>query len=293
MSSLYRIAILVGSLGDARALLERLGAIDEPAPLASTHFECPGSSDWRVDVYVADQLDALAIIAALDLTPGPRIWLEAVPDENWVTVSQAALPPVRAGDFIIHGSHDRAAVGHALRAIEIDAGEAFGTAHHSTTEGCLIAIAAIARLRSPPRRILDLGCGSGVLAIAAAKALPEARITASDIDPTAVDVARGNARLNGVGQRLQIVEATGLAHPALRAKRFDLVIANILAGPLIQLAPQLARAVEPGGRVILSGLLAEQAREVLGNYAMAGFGLTRKLLLSGWATLVLTRRHSP
>jgi ribosomal protein L11 methyltransferase len=213
--------------------------------------------------------------------------IEDVPEENWVAVSQAALPPVDVGGFLVHGAHDRARVGRRWRAIEIDAGEAFGTAHHATTQGCLSALDRLAR-RHPFRCILDLGCGSGLLAIAAARLWPRASVAASDIDPIAIEVARANAALNGAGPRIRFVAAPGLAHPRLRdLEPFDLVVANILAGPLIRLAPQLGKAVRPGAIVVLSGILGEQVREVVAIYAMSGFRLLRKEVDHNWATLTL------
>lgn len=285
--SLYRVSVELAGLGEARTLTERMADLIDPAPLASTLFEIPGTPRWRVDAYVEGEPDSEGLITLLGLTAGANLEIEAVPNENWVAISQAALPPVQAGQFVVHGSHDRDRVGLRLTAIQIDAGEAFGTAHHSTTEGCLIALDALARRRSF-NNVLDLGSGSGVLAIAAARLLPRARIVASDIDPIAVGVARGNVRSNRAGSRIETIAAVGLAHPKLRqARRFDLVIANILAGPLLRLAPALRQVIKPGGSLVLSGILVEQAAEVLAVYAMAGFGLRRRVVLSGWSTLVL------
>jgi ribosomal protein L11 methyltransferase len=215
--------------------------------------------------------------------------LEPVPDENWVAISQAALPPVPAGRFIVHGSHDRARIGRRLHAIEIDAGEAFGTAHHATTLGCLMAIDRMAS-RHSPARILDLGCGSGVLAIAAARVWPRARVTASDIDAVAIEVARANIVHNRLAHRIATVTATGFGHPALRsAAPFDLVLANILAGPLMLLAPAMRRAVAPGSVIALSGILSEQADAVRAYYGANGFRLEGRHLLNGWSILTLRR----
>ncbi len=288
---LHRVSIELDGLGAARSLTERMAELLDPAPLASAYFEVPGTPRWRVDAYVEGEPGTKFLIELLGLSESEKLSIEAVPDENWVAVSQAALPPVQAGRFVVHGSHDRSRVGRRLNAIEIDAGEAFGTAHHSTTEGCLIALDGLAHGRAYAR-VLDLGCGSGVLAIAAAKLWPLARLAASDIDPIAVGVARGNISSNRAASRIAVFAAVGLAHPELRgAGRFDLVIANILAGPLITLAPHLGRAVAPRGTAILSGLLAEQAREVLAAYMASGFVLKRRIMLSGWATLVIERRR--
>ncbi len=212
-----------------------------------------------------------------------------VPDTDWVTETQRALPPVRAGRFIIHGSHDR---GRAISqwAIEIDAGRAFGTAHHGTTKGCLLAIGGLPAAMNP-RSVLDLGAGSGVLAIAAAKAFRHgARTVAADIDRVAIAVAAGNCRKNGVADSIRLYVGDGLK-PALAYERrpFDIVMANILAKPLLKLAPRLRELTACGGVLILSGLLTSQAREILARYRATGFCLLQRRDLEGWATLTLKR----
>ncbi len=263
-----------------------------PAPLAVTLFEDRAPAQ-RVEAYfdAPPAIDALA--AAIDAIGKPGIGAPEqvdVPDENWVTVSQAALPPVTAGRFTIHGSHDKEKVGHGPGVIEIDAGEAFGTAHHATTLGCLLAIDRLAR-RHSFKTVLDLGCGSGVLAIAAARVLPRAEIVASDIDAIATGVAATNARINRVARRIRFVTATGFDHADLRAEgRFDLIIANILARPLIALAPKLRQALSLDGRAVLSGLLATQAAEVFAAYRACGFIMEKREDLAGWAILTLRLR---
>lgn len=284
-----KLSAELSGLSEARAFADRLGEL-EPAPSASTLFEVPGTHGWRVEAYF--EFEPMLEDLRTQLGPGApaELRLDAVPDENWVAISQAALPPVEAGRYIVHGSHDRARVGRRLGAIEIDAGEAFGTAHHATTLGCLMALDRLTRRRAFGS-VLDLGSGSGVLAIAAAIALPGARIVASDIDPVAVEVAVGNFGRNRVAGRIRAVAATGLAHPRLRgARRYDLIVANILAGPLILLAQAIAGAVIPRGVVVLSGILGEQANEVTAAYVAAGFRVARRQTLNGWATLVLERR---
>ena len=289
--SLVRITVDLPDSITARAAAERIELAAADSAQAVTLFEIPGTPAWRVEAYFGEEPDLAALKAALapDIVP-LDFALEPVPDENWVAISQAALPPVTAGRFVVHGSHDREKVGGRTTAIEIDAGEAFGTAHHATTQGCLISIDALART-TRPRTVLDLGCGSGVLAIAAARAIPRARIIASDIDDAATAVARANAINNRVASRIRIVTARGLDSPALRqAQPFDLVLANILAAPLIQLAPAIARAMAPNGRAVLSGILTEQSRQVEAAYRAAGFHLRRKIILAGWSTLILGRR---
>ena len=220
----------------------------------------------------------------------PPFVVEDVPDLNWVAISQAALPPVAAGRFVVHGSHDRGRVARGPTTILIDAGEAFGTAHHATTLGCLLAIDRLTRLEAFDT-VLDLGCGSGVLAIAVAKALPGADIIATDMDVQSVKVAAENMRVNGVANRIATAVATGVAHPWLRqSPPFGLVVANILAGPLIRLAPALARTVARSGTLLLSGILIPQAPQVIAAYRASGFQLERHDRIVGWSTLTLRRR---
>lgn len=283
----WKLSIETAGLAEARGVGERL-LLAVPEPSAVTEFENVATGGWRVEAYFADE-PASAELAPLVGVDSAGITVERVPDENWVIVSQAALPPVTAGRFVVHGSHDRERVGLRPGAIEIDAGEAFGTAHHATTLGCLLALDRLTR-RGRFRRALDLGCGSGVLAIATARALPAARIIASDIDREAVRVARANVARNRVGRRVEVIAARGLAHPRLRAAApFDLVLANILAGPLVLLAPSMATAVWRGGTAVLSGILAEQSAEVEAAWRAAGFLLAERRVLNGWSTLVLTQ----
>lgn len=268
----------------------------EPPPAAVTLFERPAKGgaplSWRLEAYFEEPRDAAELgttLAALLGRPIPTLRSESVPDLNWVALSQAALPPVRAGRFTVHGSHDRDRVPRGPHSILIDAGEAFGTAHHATTHGCLAAIDRLTRRRIF-RSVLDLGCGSGVLAIAAARALPSARILASDLDPQSVIVARANMAANGAGRRVTALCVTGLSSPALRRPAlFDLLIANILAGPLIHMAGALTRAVAPGSVLVLSGILVEQSAGVIAAYLAHGCRVVRHERLSGWSTLVLER----
>lgn len=284
----------------AHTIAAVLQDLTDPPPDALTLFEA--GDQWRIDAYYQEQPDGAALAWQIEeLWPAgsnhgriPDFIVSSVPDTNWVAVSQAALPPVAAGRFVVHGSHDRSNVPQGPNAILIDAGEAFGTAHHQTTAGCLMAIDRLTReARWRParyRRVLDLGCGSGVLAIAVARALPGARILASDMDRTSVEVARANARANGVGGRIRCIEADGLSHPALLSSApYDLLIANILAKPLIGLASDLSAVVAPGGTLLLSGLLTPQARQIVQVYCSQGFALVRHDRVSGWSTLTMMR----
>jgi ribosomal protein L11 methyltransferase len=270
----------------AAALVELI----EPAADAVTRFET--ENGWRIEAYYADPPDPNALsvrLAELLAIALPTVIAEAVREQNWVELSQAALPPVAAGRFIVHGRHDRRSVPRGPNAIEIDAGEAFGTAHHATTQGCLFAIDRLSRRRAF-HRVLDLGCGSGVLAIAAQRAWPKASVTALDNDPEAVRVAVSNARRNGAAS-IRVRLTRGAPESDLRpGARHDFVIANILAGPLIALAPLIAAAIAHGGTLVLSGLLARETREVKAAYLARGFAVTGETQMAGWATLIFVRR---
>jgi ribosomal protein L11 methyltransferase len=273
-------------LDHARRIVGVLEEALEPPPLAVTAFEATHPAH-RVEAYfdsvALPDLDTIAArLADVGLTPLLR--LEPVPDANWVAISQAALPPVEAGRFVVHGRHDAARVGRRHGGLRIDAGEAFGTAHHATTHGCLLALDRLSRRPGAPGRVLDLGCGSGVLALAAARVFPHAAIRASDVDPVATQVARANAVSNGLAGRVEIVTAVGLAHPRLRGP-FDLVLANILAEPLVTLAPFLRRVVAPAGRIVLSGLLATQVATVIAAYRAQGFRVEQHRVHTGWGVV--------
>ena len=283
------------SAGDAQACAGAIEDWEAPWPLAVTSFEIANSSNWLVEAYFDESTPETSLRAAFDDTFAQRrlrCVLSTVPDEDWTAKVQRDLAPVRAGRFVVHGSHDRARVQPAQWAIEIDAGEAFGTAHHATTAGCLRAIDRLARANAF-ERIADVGCGTGVLAIAAAKAWPAAEVIAGDNDPIATRITRENARQNGVAARIGVVTAQGLEHPRLRGKPYDLIIANILASPLVALAPAFAHASTSNGVIILSGLLTCQAATVLGAYRPRGFRLVAHGTQGDWSTLLLRRgdRH--
>lgn len=296
-----RIILRLADRDRAHTLAGAIQNLIDPPPQALTLFEDAGAG-WRIDAYYDDPpiADALRrdLAALLDIDPAEagEIALEDVPDLNWVALSQAALPPVHAGRFTVHGSHDRARVPQGPGAILIEAGEAFGTAHHATTFGCLLAIDRLTRARGFGN-VLDLGCGSGVLAIAVRRALPHARIMATDLDAPSIAVARENARINRCAGAIDFHVAAGLDHARLRNLRFDLVVANILADPLVRLARDLARAVAPGGILILSGLLVSQAAAVVAAYRAAGFHVVDHARIHEWSTLVMrrgdVRRPSP
>jgi ribosomal protein L11 methyltransferase len=254
-----------------------------------------GGGSWRVTLH-ARATDEGAVRALIAAAAGPaaaaRLCFERVAAKDWVAESLAGLKPVQAGRFVVHGAHDRARIsGHRI-GIEIEAALAFGTGHHGTTRGCLLALDRICKALGHRRglRILDLGTGSGVLAIAAARALRQ-RVLATDNDAQAVRVARGNARLNGVGPLIEAVRADGVARRAVREHApFDLVFANILLGPLQRFAAPLMRLTAPGARVILSGLLTAQANAAIAAYRP--LALQRRIDLDGWTTLVFARSPS-
>jgi ribosomal protein L11 methyltransferase len=217
---------------------------------------------------------------------GRDVHVSLLPDVDWIKLSQEGLPPVRAGRFFVYGAHDAGIVPPGVIPIRIEAGMAFGTGHHETTSLCLGALSALARRRAY-RNVLDLGCGTGLLAIGAAK-LWRRRVLASDIDPVAVDVTRENAAANGEATLVQAITADGLSSPALAAKApYDLIIANILAAPLTQLAPAIARSLARGGALVLSGLLTWQENLVLSFYRPHGLILRETRRDGPWSALVL------
>jgi ribosomal protein L11 methyltransferase len=207
---------------------------------------------------------------------------------DWVANSLAGLKPVRAGRFLVHGRHDRSRVKANDVAIEIEAGLAFGTGHHGTTRGCLLHFDRLLKRRRP-KRVLDVGCGAGVLAIAAAKILRR-KVWLGDIDPVAVAVANGNARLNGVGAFCRAIVSRGVENERLReAAPYDLVFANILAKPLRLLASSLAAVISADGEAVVSGLLLADVAGVLASWQAQGFDLAERIELEGWASLRLRR----
>ena len=249
-----------------------------------------GGARWRVAVHFRSAPDEDAVCKLVAAAAGPEaaaaLSFAQIAPADWVRESLSGLKPVAAGRFIVHGAHDRARIAVNSIGIEVEAALAFGTGHHGTTRGCLLALDHLAR-RYRPRRILDLGTGSGILAIAAAK-LFRVPVLATDIDARSAQTARDNARLNGVGSLVTAIHAGDLRAPEI-AKRapFDLVMSNILLRPLQRLAAPMARQLEPNARIVLSGILKSQANAALTAYRTQGLMLERSFPLDGWFTPVM------
>jgi len=267
--------------------LERL----DPAPMGVGAFEIEdGSKRWEVGAYFTQKPDpaGLALLEAL-FADQPFVVSE-VPDVDWVAKVRRALTPVEAGRYFVYGSHDADKVPADRIALLIEAAMAFGTGHHGTTYGCLLALDALATSGFHPNRVADVGCGTAVLAMAAARTWADCDVIASDIDQVAVEVAEANLSANNMTGRVACIEAAGFEAPDLAdGPAFDLVFANILKGPLVDLAPDMARRVRPGGFAILSGILNEQAAEVGNVYFQNGFSLSRTQQTVEWTTLTLLR----
>lgn len=286
---------LVSDERNARAIADFLVETFDPTETAASAFEQDGGPDWLVEVYFAEPPDEDLVRSLIADAAGEEAAAAAqfseIAKDDWVQSSLAGLKPVRAGRIVVHGSHDRHKLGANDLGVEIEAALAFGTGHHGTTLGCLEALSRIAKRRRPAR-VLDVGTGTGVLAIAAAKLLRQA-VASCDIDPVAVETARANAIANGAGAFVRPVVAGGVRHEAFRGKKFDLILANILAKPLRLLAPSLALVAAPEAELVLSGLLIRDVPGVLSAYRAQGFSLREKGEIDGWATLVLRRGGSP
>jgi ribosomal protein L11 methyltransferase len=276
----------------ARRLADLIGETLDPEDAAIAAFEQADGRTWRLEVFFASEPDAEALRAVIAGVAGSaaagQATFDAVAARDWVAASLDGLKPVEAGRFFVHGGHDRALARPHRVNVEIDAALAFGTGHHGTTRGCLMALDALLKQRRPGK-VLDVGTGTGVLAIAAAKALKRT-IHATDIDPVAVAVAKENRKLNATPAYIRLGVASGLRHSAVvDGIPFDAILANILYKPLTKLAPAIARAAAPGGTLILSGLLVSDVPGTLSAYRAQGFSLVARRHLEGWATLTLRR----
>ncbi len=272
-----------------------------PSPVLLTSETIPDDvTSWQLEAYFEGKPNSGAIAAVQGLVPssaGVRAKVEKIRDADWVTMSQAGIEPVHAGRFYVHTETNKGAVPPGVRAFRIDAGLAFGTGTHETTSGCLMTLDALRTSGANYRNLLDLGTGTGLLAFAAMHLWPRAYATASDIDPRSIDVTAENARINGVALgsgagELALAAAPGLEHPLLIGNApYDLIIANILAGPLIELAPGVAMALAEGGTLIVAGLLRGQAETVATAYRRQGLRLAGQIDNGEWPTLRLVKRR--
>lgn len=268
---------IIASRDRAYDTAEALGFDDLNDALSVSVFDRPDGTCHVQALYEHEsEARAAADTLGIDAT------VARLPETDWVAATQAGLPPIEAGRFVVHGSHDTPPTDGRI-GILIDAGAAFGTGHHGTTKGCLLMIDSLAGDGHAPTNILDLGTGAGILAIAAAKVFARADILATDIDPEAVAVARRNAQRNGV--TFPCVAADGFGAPELDGARFDLILANILAGPLAGLAPDIAKALAPAGRAVLSGILDAQADGVASAFEREGLKVQKRPSLDGWTSL--------
>jgi ribosomal protein L11 methyltransferase len=274
----------------AFALVDAVMAREDLAITASAH-ENEATGEWVFEATCDSppDLDSFAELARATLGGSVQFAIEPIdPDVNWVAKSLEGLAPVVAGGFYVYGSHETMPVPAGLTGIRIDAAQAFGTGHHETTTGCLEAISRVLKRRKY-RRLLDVGTGTGILAIALTKRL-HLPVLASDIDPVAVTTTAENARDNGVARLIVPIVATGLSHRVIAGNGpYDLIVANILAGPLTKLAPAIGRTAAPHAAIILSGILVSQAPRVIAAYAGQDMILRRKIIKKEWATLILEK----
>lgn len=283
---------LIASKAEADRIFGALETVFEDEGLPLAVLELDEERDLHeVSLYADGDIEPVEARLKAELTAlglARTVEREVLPDVDWVARSLEGLKPVRAGRFLVHGAHDRQKRHAGDIAIEIEAGLAFGTGHHGTTAGCLAMLERVA-IREKPRNALDLGTGSAVLAIALAR-LAHIPVLATDIDPVAVDVAAANARLNHVASLVETVTAPGFHHPIFSARApFDLIVANILARPLMKLAPEMAQYLTPGGSIVLSGILDRQRDAVVAAYAGQQFRHVRTTHREGWVTIHMKR----
>ncbi|WP_420343665.1 50S ribosomal protein L11 methyltransferase [Paenirhodobacter sp.] len=273
----------------ADALAELIEDLD-PAPYGVGVFEIEdGSERWEIGAYFLERPNDVVLDLLAAAHGATAFVISELPETDWVAHVRRELTPVVAGRFFVYGSHDADKVPAGSVPLLIEAAMAFGTGHHGTTLGCLSALDRLERAGLRAQRVVDIGCGTAVLGMAAAKLWPEP-VLASDIDPVAVETAAANVRANGLAGRVTCLEAAGFGHPdLLAAAPFDLIFANILKAPLIALAPDMGRHCAPGGHVILSGILHEQADEVIAAYLAQGFTLVSRDAFGDWTTLVMKR----
>ncbi|MEM9871843.1 MAG: 50S ribosomal protein L11 methyltransferase [Pseudomonadota bacterium] len=276
---------------NGKAQAERLGAAMEalvPEPTGVGVFEVEdGSGLWEVGGYFTESPDETALLLLTTALNAKPFTVSELPDTDWVAHVRRELAPVEAGRFFVYGSHDADKVPSGKHPLLIEAAMAFGTGHHGTTLGCLNALDRLITGGATPEHVVDIGCGTAVLAMAAAAVWPH-HVLASDIDAQAVEVAEANLRANAMQDKVTVVEAAGFDHAAL-AGPFDLIFANILKGPLIALADDMSTRLSPGGHAILSGILNDQADAVIDAYRQNGNNLVHHDQIGDWSTLTLLK----
>lgn len=290
---------LIAEDASVQALEDALEEALAPGPLSLARFEAKGSGLdapklWRLQAISTDEPDIATLALMLAVAAGkvgaemPDFHVEPLEDQDWLAVNRRQFPPVEAGRFFIHGSHFDGIAPADKVVLQLDAGPAFGSGTHETTRGCLLAIDELLAVRVPAR-VLDVGCGSGILSLAVAAAA-QVPVIASDLDPIAADNTRANAAANNLSAWVAAYAGDGVSVPAIAAAApFDLILANILAEPLIELAGSLSSLLAPGGRLVLSGLLTRQQDDVMSAYRAAGLTREKTIVLGDWSTLVLTR----
>ena len=290
MPTYTALTTLLGE-GPAQALGDAIEAL-EPAPTGVGVFEVEdGSGFWEVGGYFIEPPDEIGLDLLAAAHKAKPFVVSEVPDTDWVAHVKRELPPVEAGRFFVYGSHDADKVPEGKVALLIEAAMAFGTGHHGTTQGCLLAFEDFLTEGGTATNVLDVGCGTAVLAMAGKVVLPEADVWASDIDPIAVEVAEANLKANDMEGQVRCVEAAGFAHDDLaKAAPFGLIFANILKGPLLELASDFDRHMAADGTLILSGLLVEQADQIVSHYAEFGFKLCQRRDIGEWIALRFDRK---
>jgi ribosomal protein L11 methyltransferase len=280
--------------GEALATIDPDLGIEPPPTLMTSEPDLSRPDEWRLDVYLAAAPDSALIDRIRALVPSvgnaaPSI--EKIEDADWVTISQGFLEPIHAGRFYVHTAAHADAIPTGAVAFRIEAGRAFGTGHHETTAGCLTALDRLAEAGKTFTNVADIGTGTGLLAFAAHALWPDARILATDIDPVAIDVTAENMATNDLSAgSIALVAADGMDDPRIRnAAPFDLIVANILAGPLIALASDLTATLSQNGTIILAGLLASQADDVLAAYASNGMKSSARIDSGDWSILTLVQ----
>ena len=275
--------INASDLGDA---LERL----TPEPIGVGVFELEdGSGLWEVGAYFSEKPDDISLALLAAVFQAEEFKISELPQIDWVSKVQRSLKPVVAGRFFVYGSHDSDKVPPDCEPLLIEASMAFGTGHHGTTKGCLLALEQLIKVGFKAKNVIDVGCGTAVLAMAAARIF-SANVIASDIDSVAHSVAKMNILANGLDRNIQCFEASGFAHEQIKTKNpFDLIFANILLAPLLGLATDISKYSLSGGYVVLSGILSEQAELVVKKYTGVGFSLSNQIEIGEWVTIIFRK----